>query len=202
MTARESHGAGLKAPSAFIARFAHLVPAGGPSEGTVLDVACGGGRHARFFLALGHRVVAVDRDISGVADLAGEPRFTALSADLEAAPWPFDGRVFAAVVVTNYLHRPLFPALLAALEPGAVLLYETFARGNERFGHPRNPDYLLAPGELLEVARGRLQVVAYEHGYTETPRPMVVQRLCAINDLMAGEAGPPVHALGPRDRLP
>ena len=102
-----------------------------------------------------------------------------LAADLEAAAWPFAGRRFDAIVVTNYLHRPLLPVLVDSLEPGGVLVYETFARGNEKFGKPSNPDFLLAPGELLEAVRGRLRVVAYEDLVVTAPRPAAVQRLCA-----------------------
>jgi SAM-dependent methyltransferase len=102
-----------------------------------------------------------------------------VTADLEAGPWPVAGRRFDAIVVTNYLHRPLLPVLVDSLEPGGLLLYETFARGNERFGKPSNPDFLLAPGELLEAVRGRLAVVAYEDLVVGEPRPAAVQRLCA-----------------------
>ena len=103
-----------------------------------------------------------------------------IAADLEGGgPWPLGGRRFEGVVVTNYLHRPLLPRLVDSLAPGGVLIYETFARGNERFGRPSNPAFLLAPGELLEAVRGRLQIVAYEHGVVARPKPAVVQRLCA-----------------------
>jgi SAM-dependent methyltransferase len=181
-----------------VVRFAPLVPREGPSAGTVLDLACGGGRHARFFLEQGYKVVAVDRDISGIGDLAADPKAEVLTADLEAGPWPFKGRAFAGVVVTNYLFRPILPLLVEALEPGGVLIYETFARGNERLGHPRRHGFLLESGELLELAHGRLQVVAYEHGRVEEPRPAIVQRLCAVNDLRgAGAEGPPPHPLWP-----
>src|SRR5690606_12586810 len=129
------------------------------------------GRHARLFLRLGHPVTALDRDLSGVADLVDAER---IQADLEdGSPWPLPGRRFAGVVVANYLHRPLFPALRDALAEDGVLLYETFALGQERYGRPSNPDFLLRPGELLEACAG-LQVVAYEHGLD--PRPAVRQR--------------------------
>jgi SAM-dependent methyltransferase len=157
-------------PAPWVLRFAPQVRAGGP----VLDLACGRGRHARLFLGRGHPVTAVDRDLSGVADLAAAER---LQADLEdGSPWPLAGRRFAAVVVTNYLHRPLFPLLAAALEADGLLLYETFALGQERYGRPRNPDFLLRPGELL-TAFPTLRVAAYEHGLD--PGPAVRQRLCA-----------------------
>lgn len=164
-------------PSAWVERFAPLVPAGGP----VLDLACGAGRHLRLFHRLGHPVLGIDIDLRGVADLSATPGVELLAADLEqGAPWPLPAeRRFAGIVVANYLHRPLFPAILAALAPGGVLLYETFAVGNARFGKPSSPAFLLRQGELLELARGRLQVVAYEHGTVAAPRPAVVQRLAA-----------------------
>lgn len=165
-------------PSAWIARFAPLVRPGG----TVLDVACGGGRHLRLFHRLGHAVTGIDRDLGGVADLQGRPGIALIAADLEdGRPWPLPSRSFAGVVVANYLHRPLFPSLLDALEPGGVLIYETFSQGNARFGKPSSPAFLLRDGELLEVARGRLLVVAYEHGAVAAPRAAMVQRLCAVN---------------------
>jgi len=163
-------------PSPWIVRWAPLIRPGG----VVLDVACGAGRHARWLGQLGCEVLAVDRDPTLFAD---PPRgIEVLGADLEAGPWPFPGRRFDAVVVTNYLHRPLLPVLVDALEPGGIFLYETFARGQERFGKPSNPDFLLAPGELLEAVRGRLRVVAFEDLALDFPRPAVVQRLCARNE--------------------
>ncbi len=173
----ERHAGGGVAPSAWVRRFAALIAPGGP----VLDLACGGGRHTRLFRALGHPVTAVDRDLSGIADLAGDPGVERIEADIEQAPWPLGGRRFAGIVVANYLWRPLFPALLDALAEGGVLVYETFAQGNGRFGRPRSPEYLLAPGELLERIAGRLHVVAFEHGIVSEPRPAAVQRLCAVN---------------------
>ena len=167
-----SHFAELPA-SAWVARWTSLIRPGGE----VLDVACGSGRHARLLAAQGFEVVAVDRDPGLFPD--PPPGVTLVGADLEAGPWPFAGRLFDAIVVTNYLHRPLLPVLADSLAPGGVLVYETFARGNERFGRPSNPDFLLAPGELLELARGKLRVVAYEDLVVETPRPAALQRLCA-----------------------
>lgn len=171
-------------PSEWVQRFAAGVAAGG----TVLDLACGAGRHTRLFLARGHPVVALDRDTSRLADLAGAAGLEIVQADLEdGGPFPLAGRRFAGLVVTNYLHRPLFPALIAALAPGGVLIYETFAQGNERFGKPRNPDYLLRPSELLEAVRGRLRVLAYEDLTLEVPRPAAVQRICALRETVANE---------------
>lgn len=175
--------AGLDRAAPWVARFLALVPA----DGAILDVAAGRGRHARLALARGLRVTAVDRDVSGVADLAAVAEI--VEADLEAGPWPFGGRRFAGVIVTNYLHRPLFPALVAAVAEGGVLIYETFAEGNEVFGKPSNPDFLLAPGELLEAVRGTLTVVAYEHGQVDRPRRAVIQRIAAVR-ARAGVSAP------------
>ena len=164
-------------PSRWVVRFAHLAP---PGE-AVLDLAAGNGRHARHFLARDYRVVATDRDVSQMADLAPDRRIEIVEADLEdGGPFPFAGRKFGCIVVTNYLWRPLLPTLVAGLAEGGVLIYETFAIGNERLGKPRNPDHLLRRGELLDAVRGELHVIAYEHGQVETPRPAVVQRLVAL----------------------
>ena len=165
----------LATPSAWVIRWADRIPAGG----RVLDIACGNGRHARFFAARGHPVEAVDRDPAKIARLAGIPGISARSADLEGGPWPYPGDRFAGIVVANYLHRPLFPHLLAALAAGGVLIYETFAAGNERYGRPSNPAHLLTPGELLDVVHGRLRVIAYEELHVSEPKPAVVQRICA-----------------------
>jgi SAM-dependent methyltransferase len=165
-------------PSAWITRFGPSVPVGG----VVLDVACGGGRHTRWFLEHGYRVVAIDRDLGGVDDLRTEPRVELVEHDLEVgAPFPVGERAFDAVVVTNYLWRPILDDVARAVAPGGWLLYETFAAGNERFGHPTNPDFLLQPGELLDVARDHdLRVVAYEALEADEPRPAVVQHLAAV----------------------
>ncbi len=169
-------------PSAWVQHWAPRIPA----AGRVLDVACGSGRHARWLAARGHRVEAVDRDANGLVALAGVVGVNPRVADLESGPWPYGGEQFAAIVVVNYLHRPLFPHVLAALAPGGVLIYETFAAGNERYGRPRNPDFLLRPGELLQVVHGRLEVIAYENLTVEAPRPAVVQRVCALQGGTAG----------------
>lgn len=163
-------------PSPWVVRWAPLVRPGGE----VLDVACGHGRHARHLAALGLRVVAVDRDPDALAGLAGVPGVRTVHADLEGTPWPFAPGDFDGVVVANYLHRPLFEALAASLAPGGVLIYETFMQGNERYGKPSSPDFLLRPHELGDALRGRLEVVAFEQGRVERPKPAVVQRVCAV----------------------
>ena len=168
----------ISQPSPWVARWAHLVKPGG----TVLDVASGGGRHGRLFLAQGHAVTFVDKNVTPLDDLT---QATVIEANLEdASPWPFTGQTFDAVVVVNYLHRELFQQLIESLAPGGVLIYETFALGNEAFCRPRNPDHLLKSGELLTMASTQLQVVAYEHGIVQAGDiPGVKQRLCAVNDL-------------------
>jgi SAM-dependent methyltransferase len=147
----------------------------------VLDLAAGRGRHARLFAARGAHVVAVDRDAEALASLAGVPGVETRVLDLEGHAWPLAGERFAAIVVANYLHRPAFGAILAALSDAGVLLYETFAAGNEAFGRPSNPAFLLASGELLERVRGRLAVVSYEEGRVEREgAAAVVQRIAAV----------------------
>ena len=163
--------------SAWVARFSAAIK----PLGRVLDVASGSGRHTRYLAGLGLQAEAVDRDAAALALLAGVPGVTTRCADLEGASWPYAGRSFDAIVVTNYLHRPLFPPLAAALAPGGVLIYETFRIGNESYGRPSNPDFLLQPGELFDVARTHgLDVLAFEDGFTATPKPAMVQRLCAV----------------------
>ena len=163
-------------PSPWVQRFARLIPAGGK----VLDLACGSGRHARLLLGMGYRVEAVDRDAEVIAALAGVPGLTTSIADLELDLWPYEGASFDGVIVTNYLHRPRFDTLIDVLKPGGALIYETFMIGNETLGKPSNPDYLLHPGELLDRARTRLTVVAFEQGQIDSPKPGFVQRICAV----------------------
>jgi len=173
---------GPDSPSCWVRRWSHLVPAGAP----VLDVACGGGRHLRWFAGRGHPVTGLDRAAEAVeaARAFGE----ALQADLEdGGPWPLPQRRFGAVVVTNYLWRPLFPALQDSVAPGGVLLYETFAAGQETVGRPARPEFLLGPGELLRLV-DRLRIVAYEDGFL-ADGPRFVQRIAAVR-AGAGEAPP------------
>jgi SAM-dependent methyltransferase len=170
---------GLDEASRWVRRWTHLVAPGG----AVLDVASGAGRHARWFAARGHPVTAIDRDTAALATMQGEPNIATVAADIENAAWPLAAdAAFAAVVVTNYLHRPLFPQLMRALAPGGVLVYETFAQGNETVGKPSNPDFLLKPGELLDAVRGRLRVVAFQDGFLAEPRPAFIQRICAVKE--------------------
>jgi SAM-dependent methyltransferase len=167
-------------PSAWITRFGAEVTPPGP----VLDVACGGGRHARWFAARGCDVVAIDRDLTGIADLAGSAHVELVAADLEdGSPFPVLAAPFGAVVVTNYLWRPILDVLAALVGPGGWLLYETFAAGNERFGRPANPEHLLRRNELLDLARRHgLIVVAYEDVEVLEPRRAVVQRIAATRE--------------------
>ncbi len=183
------HGASAVSP--WLQRWAHLLPAGG----TALDLACGSGRHLRWLVGLGLQPTGIDRDpaaLAASADLAAAGQAELLLADVEHADWPLPGRCFDAVVVTNYLWRPTWPQLLAALAPGGVLLYETFAVGNQTVGKPSRPDFLLKPGELIRRCQG-LHVVAYEDGYLDAP-PRFVQRVAAVRPLAGGPATPR-HAL-------
>ncbi len=161
-------------PSPAIVRWSPLVSPGG----AVLDVAAGGGRHSRWFVERGHPVTAVDRDVAALHALA-LPQLEVVAADLEGAPWPLPGRTFAAVIVVNYLWRPLWPALLASVARGGLLLCETFAVGNERFGRPRNPDFLLRDGELRRVVGDAFAVLDYEHGEVGVPAHSLRQHICA-----------------------
>jgi len=165
---------GTQAPSPWVVRWSHLLAPGA----RVLDVACGHGRHLKWFAQRGHPVTGVDRDPEAVAATAALGRV--LQADIENGPWPFEGETFGAVVVTNYLWRPLWPALLGSVAEGGVLLYETFAQGNETVGKPSRPDFLLQPGELLDACRG-LRIVAYEDGFLADP-DRFVQRVAAVRE--------------------
>lgn len=163
---------GTEAPSAWVQRWSHLAPAGG----SVLDVACGHGRHLRWFAGRGHSVTGVDRSAEAIDTVSGLGR--AVQADIENGPWPFADEQFDAVVVTNYLWRPLLARIVASVAPGGVLIYETFAQGNETVGKPSRSDFLLRPGELLQATTG-LHVVAFEDGFIDRPERFV-QRIAAV----------------------
>ena len=153
-----------------------------PPNSEILDLACGNGRHARYLANYGHRITLVDRDLSGVADLAGDRRFTLIKHDLEHSPWPLTERNFGGIIVTNYRYPPLYPHLITTLTDNGTLIYDTFAVGNERYGHPHNSAFLLEPGELLNAFAADLHIVAYDHGYMGTPKAAIRQRLCACKN--------------------
>jgi SAM-dependent methyltransferase len=161
--------------SGWVERWSYRVSPGSRT----LDVACGGGRHARLLAARGCKVIALDRDPASAQALADDPNIEFIAADLEGGAWPLGDTQFDVIVVTNYLHRPLLPALTNALAPGGLLIYETFAAGNAEFGKPSNPDYLLRPRELLDAFGADLRVLAFEDGFTEQPKPAMVQRIAA-----------------------
>ncbi len=163
-------------PSPWVCRFSVLIPA----KGRVLDLACGYGRHARLLADMGYRVEAVDRDAQALAALEGRRGIETRVADIESCPWPYEAASFDGVIVTNYLHRPVFAALIDAIRPGGVLIYETFMVGNETLGKPSNPDFLAQPGELLDCVHARLTVIAFEQGRVDSPKPAYVQRICAV----------------------
>ena len=168
--------------SAWLLRFAPLIP----KEGLVLDLACGSGRHSRYLAGLGHSVVAVDRDAAALEVLRTAMIETRI-LDLEADTWPFKEDRFAAIVVTNYLYRPYMSRLPQMLVDGGILIYETFAAGNELYGKPSNPDFLLNSGELLAFAHQHgLKVIAYEDIYEERPKPAMIQRICAVKGALKG----------------
>lgn len=169
---------GSETASAWVSRWLPLVRAGG----RVLDLACGQGRHSRLAASLGLQVTALDRDALALQGLQGVAGIATVQADIEADHWRFDdaavATAFDAVIVTNYLHRPLYAQIAAALAPDGLLIYETFMLGNARFGRPSNPDFLLRPDELLTAFPG-LSTVAFEQGEVSLPRPAMLQRLCA-----------------------
>lgn len=179
-------GVAVEAVSDWVERFAGLVAPGA----RVLDVACGGGRHARFFAERKCAVDAVDRDPGCAAAFARHPAVCFVAADIEAGTWPYAGQTFDLIVVTNYLHRPLLPILRDALADGGLLLYETFAVGQHRFGRPTNPDFLLRPGELLDVFRPVLSVIAFEDLVVHRPGPARVQRIAACRGALPADQTP------------
>ena len=179
------------APSAWVQRWSHLLPRGA----RVLDVACGSGRHVRWFAQRGYIVTGVDRDALATQPLSELAEI--VNADIEGGPWPFAARRFDAVVVTNYLWRPRLPDIIASVALGGILLYETFAAGNETVGKPSNPDFLLRTGELLQIAQG-LRVIAFEDGFEASPARFV-QRIVALREAEAFPH-PQRHDLAPAGR--
>lgn len=169
------------APSAWVARFASLIPSGGQ----VLDLACGRGRHAHLLADMGFKVEAVDWNPERLAELDNVPGVTTRLADLERGPWPYFSRAFEGIVVTNYLWRPLMPHLFNCLEPNGILIYETFMVGNERYGPPTSPAHLLRPGELLDLLAKRFTVVAFEQGEIASPHPALIQRIAVRRGLLS-----------------
>ncbi len=168
--------------SPWVKRFAPAIPHGG----VVLDLACGAGRHTALVASLGHTILAVDRDISGIG-LLQDASIQTQELDLEGADWPLLGQHFSGILVTNYLYRPFLDELPKMLADGGVLIYETFAEGNAQFGKPSNPNFLLKTGELLALAeRSGLKVVAYEDIYLDQPKPAMVQRICAVKGHLKG----------------
>ena len=163
-------------PLDWVTQHADLIQPGG----SVLDLACGSGRHTRWLLDQGFRVMAVDINLSGLSDIFEQTGLAVMETDLEAGFWPLGNAQFDGIIVTNYLHRPLFPHLKEALSPDGVLIYETFMIGNERFGKPSNPDFLLQPDELGEEFRS-MEIVAFEKGEVTGPKPAIKQKLVAIN---------------------
>jgi len=182
---------GALTPSPWVVRWSRLWAPGT----SVLDVACGSGRHVRLLAGLGHAVTGIDRDTAALEPLAGLAE--TIAANIEANPWPIPGRRFDALVVTNYLWRPLWPTLLASVGEEGWLVYETFSIGNETVGKPSNPDFLLRPGELLDVLRshasGGWRVLAYEDGFLDTPERFI-QRIAARR-VPARRGAPPRYPL-------
>ncbi len=184
------HGGDL-APSEWVGRCARLIAPGG----RVLDLACGSGRHARLLRDLGHFVIAVDRDESALMHLKTESHIETLCADLESEAWPFPPDSFDALIVTNYLYRPLFAGIREALRIGGILIYETFAAGNQRYGRPSNPEFLLRRNELLSLV-APLQVLAFEQGIIQSPKTAVIQRICAVNAAQFDDLNSPIPVAG------
>ncbi|MBR72101.1 MAG: SAM-dependent methyltransferase [Rhodospirillaceae bacterium] len=163
-------------PSQWVVRHSKYIK----NKGNVLDLACGTGRHTRYLLSLGHHVTAIDIDISKMKNINTYNSLDKIQYNLEKSSWPLQDRIFDGVIVTNYLHRPIIPFILESLATNGTLIYETFAVGNESYGKPKNPDYLLKRGELLDICHKKLSIVAYEDIVVKKPKQAVLQRICAI----------------------
>ena len=189
-----SHPHTLATPSDWVCRWTHLIPDERPGGPRALDLACGHGRHTRWLVRQGCHVTALDRDPDALTSLADlHPQARTLQADIENGPWPLPGHTFDAVLVTNYLWRPLWPQIRASLAPGGVLIYETFAHGNASVGKPSRPDFLLQTGELLRWCEG-LRIVAFEDGFIGHP-DRYVQRIVAVNETAASPEQPTRYTL-------
>ena len=169
-------GPAVQQPSPWVVRFY----SGIKRDGHVLDIACGAGRHFALGLSRGMRLTGIDRDLSKAAHFSGTPNVQLIEADLESGgSLPFFTTTYDGVIVTNYLWRPILADIVAAVAPDGILIYETFGLGQEKYGRPSNPEFLLRPGELIAAVAGRLQIVAYEHATLHTPH-RIVQRIAAV----------------------
>ena len=164
-------------PSRWVSRWSNLLKPGTK----ILDLACGRGRNSLFLASLGHNVLAVDRDATKLSDISERPEITTMCEDLESGSWPLDGWKFGGIIVTNYLYRPMLPDLMENLESGGIFIYETFAQGNQVFGKPSNPNYLLFPYELLDMLRDKLHIIGFEQGRVNSPSRAIIQRVCATS---------------------
>ncbi len=167
----------IASPSPWIVEHAACIP----RAGRVLDLACGSGRHSVWLAAHGYQVDAVDRDEQAVAHMQGMHNINVKIADIETGNWPESVELYDGIIVSRYLFRPLLQKLAAMLKPDGVLIYETFMEGNERYGRPRNPDFLLQPHELSTVYAPLLKIHAFWQGEVAGEVPAVMQRICAIN---------------------
>ncbi|MGZ4977223.1 MAG: class I SAM-dependent methyltransferase [Methylobacter sp.] len=168
----------LEKPSPWIIKNASMFR----KNGRVLDLACGYGRHAIWLAKQGYQVDAIDRDAEAVSAMVGMGNINVLIVDLEEGDWPQSGQMYDGIIVSRYLYRPLLPTFAELLNPGGVLIYETFMTGNERYGKPSNPDFLLLPNELFDVYSPLLNIIAFEQGEQQMPRPAVMQRICAVKN--------------------
>ena len=164
------------APSTWVKKCSELLRPGS----TILDLACGSGRHANYLAAQGHDITALDKSSEALAKISSSIGIHPFEFDLETGSWPFSERKFDAIVVTNYLYRPIMQNIVDALYPSGILIYETFMSGNERYGRPSSPDFLLRPNELIDLVHKKLEILLYEAGRVNYPKPALIQRICAV----------------------